>query len=352
MTAQSVNVANDVSTAADLHSFLQQQRRIISRKDLKPFTKRTDSHGLIHLGIHLSMLGATGWLVYLSIGNWWYLVPAMFVHGIVLNQLFAPLHECIHGTPFRTRWLNETVMCVLGFMIVWMPIYFRYEHTAHHSNAQIKGKDAEFICPSPATWRNHFLWVCGHTRWVVNLGWLFLHSMGRMRPHERKNVPDNELPRIYMEARIMLALYVILIGGAIYLQSWALFFYWIIPLTLGRPVQHAFRMSDHVGCLEGPDITHHVRTTITHPLLQFLEWNMNFHAMHHLSPAVPFHALPALHNKVGHKMYNSNKGYIAAQFDIWRNHLTGMVQDPSKLPDDGRRPSPDELAEMLPVAAE
>jgi fatty acid desaturase len=330
--------ANDISTAEDLQSFISQQRSLISRTELKPFTRRTDSHGLIYLAIHFAGLGATGWLIYLSLGNWWLLVPAMFVHGVVLNQLFAPLHEVIHGTTFRTRWLNELVMYVLGFMIVWMPIYFRYEHTAHHTNAQIKGKDAEFVLPSAATKWQYFLWVCGHTRWTINLGWLFLHSMGRMRPEERQNVPDNELSRIYFEARLMLALYVAIGVGAVIAQSWAPMIYWLIPLTIGRPVQHAIRAADHAGCLEGSDMTRNVRTVITDPVTQFLCWNMNFHTVHHLVPSAPFHALPALHDLVGHKLYNSKRGYWAAQLDIIRHHLTGRLQDPALLPDDGRRP--------------
>lgn len=332
--------ANDISTAEDLKSFISQQRGIISRQDLKPFTRRTDAHGLVHLGIHLAGLGATGWLVYLSLGTWWLLVPAMFVHGVVLNHLFAPLHETIHGTPFRTRWLNELVMYVLGFMIVWMPIYFRYEHTAHHTNTQIKGKDAEFVLPSPATKWHYFLWVSGLTRWTINLGWLFLHSMGRMRPEERQNVPDNELPRIFFEARVMLALYAAIGVGAVIAQSWELLIYWLIPLTIGRPVQHAIRAADHAGCLEGPELTRHVRTVLTDPVTQFLGWNMNFHSMHHLAPSVPYHALPALHAAVGNRLYNSQRGYLAAQIDIIRHHLTGRLQDPARLPDDGRG-SPD-----------
>lgn len=343
--------ANDISTAEDLQSFISQQRSIISRAELKPFTRRTDSHGLIYLAIHFAGLGATGWLVFLSLGNWWLLVPAMFVHGVVLNHLFAPLHEVIHGTPFRTRWLNELVMYVLGFMIVWMPIYFRYEHTAHHTNAQIKGKDAEFVMPSPATKWHYFLWVCGHTRWTINLGWLFLHSMGRMRPDERQNVPDNELPRIYFEARVMLALYAAIGVGAVVAQSWAPMIYWLIPLTIGRPVQHAIRAADHAGCLEGPNLKHHVRTVITDPVTQFLCWNMNFHSMHHLAPSAPFHALPALHEAVGDKLYNSKRGYCAAQLDIIRHHLTGRLQDPAQLPDDGRRPPEAVAADVAPAVA-
>ena len=82
--------ANDISTAEDLQSFISQQRSLISRTELKPFTRRTDSHGLIYLAIHFAGLGATGWLIYLSLGNWWLLVPAMFVHGVVLSRFELP----------------------------------------------------------------------------------------------------------------------------------------------------------------------------------------------------------------------------------------------------------------------
>ena len=35
-------------------------------------------------------------------GTW--ILPAMFLHGVVIVHLFAPFHESTHGTAFRSRW--------------------------------------------------------------------------------------------------------------------------------------------------------------------------------------------------------------------------------------------------------
>ena len=76
---------------------LEAQREIISRSRLKPFTKRTDRHGLMYFGGHMSIIFGTGYLVYLATGTGW-LIPAMFLHGVMLGHLFAPMHETSHGT--------------------------------------------------------------------------------------------------------------------------------------------------------------------------------------------------------------------------------------------------------------
>tara|TARA_Y100000588_G_scaffold371979_1_gene444000 strand:+ start:198 stop:494 length:297 start_codon:yes stop_codon:yes gene_type:complete len=88
---------------------LRRQREIISRKELKPFTKRSDRPVLIYFGGLMACIFGTGFLVYLAEGSGW-LWPAMLLYGIMLGHLFAPLHECCHGTAFRTRWLNEAVL--------------------------------------------------------------------------------------------------------------------------------------------------------------------------------------------------------------------------------------------------
>ncbi|MFP6731408.1 MAG: hypothetical protein VCD50_14785, partial [Alphaproteobacteria bacterium] len=67
--------------------------KVIDRKTLKPFVKRDDRHGLINLAGHGAALGATGYLLALSLGSWW-VVPVMLAHGFVMALLFAPAHEC------------------------------------------------------------------------------------------------------------------------------------------------------------------------------------------------------------------------------------------------------------------
>ena len=62
---------------------------------------RSDRKGLRQLGWHLGALAASGILVWSARGSLW-LLPAMVGHGVLLVSLFAPLHESIHWTAFRT----------------------------------------------------------------------------------------------------------------------------------------------------------------------------------------------------------------------------------------------------------
>ena len=121
--------------------------KVIDRKTLMPFVKRTDRHGLINLAGHGAALGATGYLLALSLGTWW-VVPAMLAHGFVMALLFAPTHECSHGTAFRSRWLNETVFWMVSLIYLVPPTFFRYAHAAHHTYTQIRGNDPDMIMPS------------------------------------------------------------------------------------------------------------------------------------------------------------------------------------------------------------
>ncbi len=313
-----------------------QRREFLAPEVVHPLRQRTDIHGLLYAAGHYGALAGTGYLVFLSNGTWW-LLPAMLIHGIVLNHLFAPVHECAHGTAFKTRWLNEGVLWVSGILTFWAPLYFRYEHWPHHNFTQEHGKDTQFVLASPKTSWDYVKWISGYTRYKVNLGWLILHSMGRMRPQEKKNIPPKFLPQIYLEARVMLVIYV---GAALYAviaQSWLPVVYWLGPLILTRPLAHFLRAADHVGCYEGPDLRRNTRTVMTDPITRFFSWNMSYHSEHHVAPAVPFHALPKVHKLIDGMTYNSRCGYWAVQWDILRHHLTGRSQTPEDLPDDGRR---------------
>ena len=322
MEAAAANPSTQKLTSPEANAkLLAAQREIITRGRLKPFTKRTDRHGLIYLGGHMSIIFGTGYLVYLATGTGW-LIPAMLLHGVMLGHLFAPMHECSHGTAFRTRWLNETVHWITGILIVWPPTYFRYDHTGHHTHAQEMDKDPQFVLPSPSSWMDYVYYVTATQLWIKNIGWILRHSMGRIRPFNRQFVPEDQLPKIFFEARVMLAIYVGLAVVSVGLETWAVAIYWAIPTVIGVPVARALRIADHTGCTEGKlDLRTYARTVKTDPLTRFLCWNMPYHCEHHLAPSVPFHALPALHAEVGHEMNPVDKGYWAVQWDVLRDHL-------------------------------
>ncbi len=311
---------------------LARQREIISRKELKPFTKRSDLPGLLYFGGLLTCIAGTGVLVYLARDSGW-LWPAMLLHGVLLGHLFAPLHETSHGTAFKTRWLNEAVLWFCGLVTIWTPIYFRYDHAGHHTYAQIKGKDPEFVLPSPRTLLGYIYYVSAVHLWVKNFGWLFRHALGRMHPFNRQFVPDSELPRIYREARIMLAIYIGLLVFSLVVGTWAIAIYWFIPTLIGVPVARMLRVADHTGCAEETDLRRYARTVKTDPITRFFCWNMSYHCEHHLAPSVPFHQLRRLHERVGQEMNSVDKGYIAVQWEVLTQHLSGIVRPRAKKPD-------------------
>ena len=169
---------------------------------------------------------------------------------------------------------------------------------------------------------DYVYYVTATQLWIKNIGWILRHSMGRIRPFNRQFVPEDQLPKIFLEARVMLAIYVGLAVVSVALETWAVAIYWAIPTVIGVPVARALRVADHTGCTEGKlDLRTYARTVKTDPLTRFLCWNMPYHCEHHLAPSVPFHALPALHAEVGHEMNSVDKGYWAVQWDVLRDHL-------------------------------
>ena len=129
----------------------------------------------------------------------------MLVHGILLACLFAPMHECSHGTAFRTRRLNEAVYWFVSLVYIIQPTWYRYRHAVHHTYTQIQGKDPAMVLPSPTTWQHYFEQLLGWRFWTTFPVVITKHAFGHMRPQDSWYVPKKDLPRIYNEARIMLA---------------------------------------------------------------------------------------------------------------------------------------------------
>ena len=94
--------------------------------------------------------------------------------------------------------------------------------------------------------------------------------------------------------------------------------FWVLPAVLGQPWLRLYLMAEHTGCPLIPDMLANSRTTLTNPVVRFFAWNMPYHAEHHSFPAVPFHALPALHADLAPALKTTARGYVAAQREIFR----------------------------------
>ena len=104
----------------------------------------------------------------------------MFVHGVGLVYLFAPLHETVHRTAFASRWLNDAVAWFCGLVVCLGPEFFRSFHFAHHRYTQIPGKDPELNVKAVDTTRGYLYYMSGISYWIRAFGGLLSAARGRV----------------------------------------------------------------------------------------------------------------------------------------------------------------------------
>jgi fatty acid desaturase len=293
---------------------------IISRDTLKSLRVRSNGPGLVRLAVHASALALGALAVYLASGNLWLQAAAMFVYGVVIVLLFAPLHECSHGTAFHSRWINHAVGFAVAAFTFRPFLYFKYRHAAHHTYTQHEDHDPDIV-PFPTSLRHYFAQILGLSFWPKLIGTLWRGSTGRFNAEEREFLPESVFKSVMLEIRLQCLLYVVIAVASIYFGTTVALVYWLLPRVMGEPVLRAIRMAEHTGAEESPNLLANTRTTLASPVLRMLYWNMPFHAEHHLASSVPFHALARLHKEVSPHLECVSKGYIAVHRDILREVL-------------------------------
>ena len=291
----------------------------LTRDELRELMARRNGPALWRLVVWLLVLAGTGTLIWMSIGTIW-MLPAMFLHGIVLVHHFSLQHECVHYTVFRTRWLNDVVGNVCGWIIGLPHQFFRFEHCDHHTFTQLTDDDPQMV-PMPANLREYAWYISSIPYWRTKITEMYRHSLGRLTDEERQFVPKPVENIVFWEARLMVATYLIIFVVMLALQWWAPLWYWLIPVMLGEPVMRFIRMTEHVGRPTVAMMRDNTRTNLVSFPWRFLCWNMNYHAEHHYVASVPFHALPRLHQKLRAHIHVEPGGYLGAHRDILRQVL-------------------------------
>jgi len=273
---------------------------------MKAFAGRSDAAGLKRLSLHLGLLVAAGALVALAPGLW--VVPAMFVLGIVQVALFAPFHETSHYTAFENARLNTAVgwLAGLGSLYNWH-FYQRY-HFWHHRFTNNPARDPELADPPQHRWGDYLRRVFALTFWKFRLRILADGLRGDLSRYPY--ISAASAPIVIRSIRLEVA---VLLGGV--LLSMALFgwqtpfLFWILPQLLAQPVLRLYLYTEHTGCsTDGNGLTN-TRTTLTSPLVRLLMWNMPYHAEHHLYPFLPFHRLAAAHASIRNQLAYIQPGY-------------------------------------------
>ena len=114
------------------------------------------------------------------------------------------------------------------------------------------------------------------------------------------------------EARVFVAIYAAAVAVSVAAGSTALLWLWLLPRLIGEPAMRLARLSEHAGRPLTADVTENTRSFRVPAPLRLLAWNMPYHAEHHASPSVPFHALPAWRRRWTEAPAAAG-GYLAAQ---------------------------------------
>lgn len=286
---------------------------MLDKEVVQRLSQRSDYKGLVQLAGHLVLLAFTTLALAQAEGSLW-LLPALLSQAIVLIFLFAPLHETIHFTAFETRRLNNIVAAAIGFIQLLPYQYFRSFHYAHHRYTQNPDLDPELIDKKPYTRRSLLLHVSGLPLWGKNIRSIYRHAIGIV---DEAYLEKRDHSKIITEARLHVGAYLaVLILSLAYSNDW-FWWYWVLPTLLGQPFLRLFLLAEHYGCDLSDNMLQNSRTTYTLPLVNFLGWNMPYHAEHHYLASIPFHALPALHAYTGQQVKTKGEGYYRVAREIF-----------------------------------
>lgn len=326
----------------------------IDPKDIRALMQKSDGIALRDTAIWLGSM-----ILLAGIGIWlwpsWWSAPFWLAYGVLYGSgADSRWHECGHKTAFKTEWMNAVVYHLACFMMLRPPRVWRASHVRHHTDTIIVGRDPEIIAMRPPDLMRLVINLFGILDVYHGVKRMVLHASGRMDPEETNYVRDQDYPSVYRTARIWLALYIAVIGAAIFWQS-------ILPLmVIGLPRlygawHHVMTgVLQHLGLAE--NVTDHrlnTRTVLMNPISRFIYLNMNYHLEHHMFTMVPYYNLPKLHELMKGQVPEPDRSIPAAfarLIPVLRKQLTQheAVIVP-ELPE-GAPPYRDEVEKLRPFA--
>jgi fatty acid desaturase len=295
----------------------------IPRARMKELMQRSDQPAIRDTIIWFGAFLVSGLGGYLTWGTWW-AVPFFAVYGVLYGSSSdSRWHECGHRTAFKTKWMNDVVYQIASFMIMREPEVWRWSHTRHHTDTIIVGSDPEIAVPRPTDVAKTLLAFIGLPQARSYFQKVFTHAGGRLLPDEATFIPESECNKVYVTARVHLAIYAVVILWALAARSILPLMYVGLPSFYGAWLYLMTGYTQHAGLAE--DVLDHrlnCRTVYMNPVVRFLYWNMNYHIEHHMFPLVPYHALPALHEEVKKDTPTPYNGFWEAYGEIiptlWR----------------------------------
>jgi fatty acid desaturase len=307
----------------------------IAKEKLKELTSRSDARGALQSVPYLVLLALTGTAaVYaqrrLSLPVF---LVLLFVHGTFWAYLLNGFHELVHGTVFKTRWLNAAFLRVFAFLSWNSHVQFRASHVRHHASTLHPPDDEEVVLPIRLRLPAFLLSA------VIDLPGIYtvlrdtvLQALGVRRTRwEWTLFPKGD--RAGLAQRIRWA-WLTLLGHGFVIAASVLTGWWPVAVVIsgarfyGGWLQWLCNNTQHTGLQDNvADFRLCCRTIHLNPFLRYLYFQMSYHTEHHMYAAVPCYNLGKLHAQIRSQMPPISGGLVPA----WRE-IIGILRIQEKQP--------------------
>lgn len=267
----------------------------VDRAILKTLNIKSDFRGWMQTGSHLGAIAINTAILALTWGSWW-AVPFFTIQGILINCLYAGVHELSHNTVFKTRGLNEFFGRLFAFIVLNGRDQDKFEHFQHHRHTQDVELDAEIVGGKPFTLASYILYMSGITYWSGRIGEVLSLALGKT--HRWPWLSKPQFRTVHKEARLMLLGYAMIAALSVALGTTAALIFWLLPMFAMKWFQNMQNTVEHTGMPNVQDIVLNTRTVKAGSVMRWLLWNMPYHTAHHSYPMIPFYKLPELHDAV------------------------------------------------------
>ena len=295
----------------------------VPRAQLRKLLERRDGPAIRDTILWFALLGLTAAGTIILWGTWWAALPYLVYAVLYATASDSRWHEGGHGTAFKTDWMNNLLYQIASFMVMRESVVWRWSHTRHHSDTIIVGRDPEIQISRPPNLGAQAMSLFAIGSYRSYFPSLWLHARGRMTADERTFIPESEFPKIFRNARIILAICAATIVLSAVLHSWLPIFLILLPHFFGTWLMIVHNTTQHAGLAENVlDHRLNCRTVYMNPFSKFIYWNMNYHLEHHMFPLVPYHALPRLHVLVK----DDCPPPYSSIFNAWREILPAIIK--------------------------
>jgi Na+-transporting NADH:ubiquinone oxidoreductase subunit F len=313
----------------------------VPKDKMRELLERRDGPAIRDTLLWFALLFGFGVGGYLLWGTLWAIIPFALYSTLYGSTSDARWHESGHGTAFKTDWLNNALYEIASFMVLRESTVWRWSHARHHSDTIIVGRDREIAVPRPAKPLKILLGLVNVRGLYAYFRQVALHCTGRLSADEKTFIPASAYGQVILRARIYAAIYLSVIGLAVYMRSILPLLYIGLPNLYGVWLVMFYGLTQHAGLAE--DVLDHrlnSRTVYMNRINRYLYWNMGYHVEHHMFPLVPYHALPRLHELVKADMpkpYNS-------LLEAYREIIPTLIRQSKDLTYFVRRPVPPPVA--------